>query len=88
MCLTSHPSTGIAVLCYEQRCRYMSDMGLQILCILCSFLQLQLVTIRQCFHSRLQVLLAAENKEQVANIMEDLSQLKVVPLLQGVLFGR
>lgn len=36
----------------------------------------------------LQVLLAADSKEQVVHIMEDLSQLKVVPLLQGILFGR
>ena len=36
----------------------------------------------------LQVLLAAESKEQVLSIMEDLSQLKVVPLLQGVLSGQ
>ena len=35
-----------------------------------------------------QVLLSADNKEQVISIMEDLSQLKTVPLLQGVLFGR
>lgn len=35
-----------------------------------------------------QVLLSSESKEQVMSVMEDLSQLKVVPLLQGVLFGR
>lgn len=56
--------------------------------MLCSMLQLQVVDIRQCCYSYVQVLLAAENKEQVTNIMEDLSQLKIVPLLQGVLFGR
>ena len=36
----------------------------------------------------MQVVLAADNREQVLNVMEDLSQLKVVPLLQGILFGR
>lgn len=36
----------------------------------------------------MQVLLSSESKEQVMSVMEDLSQLKVVPLLQGVLFGR
>ena len=35
-----------------------------------------------------QVVLAADTREQVLNVMEDLSQLKVVPLLQGILFGR
>ena len=35
-----------------------------------------------------QVLLAADSREQIMSIMEDLSQLKVVPLLQGILFGR
>ena len=35
-----------------------------------------------------QVLLSADSKEQVISIMEDLSQLKTVPLLQGILFGR
>lgn len=35
-----------------------------------------------------QVLLAADSREQVVDVMEDMSQLKVVPLLQGVLFGR
>ena len=38
--------------------------------------------------SAMQVLLSADSKEQVISIMEDLSQLKTVPLLQGVLFGR
>ena len=35
-----------------------------------------------------QVLLAADSREQVLTITADLSQLKVVPLLQGILFGR
>ena len=38
--------------------------------------------------SAMQVLLSADSKEQVISIMEDLSQMKTVPLLQGVLFGR
>ncbi|KAL3154472.1 hypothetical protein ABBQ32_013938 [Trebouxia sp. C0010 RCD-2024] len=37
---------------------------------------------------RRQVLLSAESKEEVMSIMEDLSQLKTVPLIQGILFGR
>ncbi|KAL0040686.1 hypothetical protein WJX79_001665 [Trebouxia sp. C0005] len=37
---------------------------------------------------RRQVLLTADSREQIMSIMEDLSQLKVVPLLQGILFGR
>ncbi|KAL0056276.1 hypothetical protein WJX82_009498 [Trebouxia sp. C0006] len=37
---------------------------------------------------RRQVLLAADSREQIMSIMEDLSQLKIVPLLQGILFGR
>ncbi|DBB03987.1 TPA: hypothetical protein ACH3X1_013053 [Trebouxia sp. C0004] len=37
---------------------------------------------------RRQVLLAADSREQIMSTMEDLSQLKVVPLLQGMLFGR
>ena len=36
----------------------------------------------------MQVLLSADSKEQAISIMEDLSQLKTVPLLQGILFGR
>ena len=36
----------------------------------------------------MQVLLSADSKEQVISIMEDLSQLKTVPLLQAILFGR
>lgn len=38
--------------------------------------------------SAMQVLLSADSKEQVISIMEDLSQLKTVPLLQAILFGR
>lgn len=36
----------------------------------------------------MQMLLSADSKEQVISIMGDLSQLKTVPLLQGILFGR
>ena len=39
-------------------------------------------------HLLLQVILAAKDSTQLLEAMSDITQLKVVPLLQGILFGR
>lgn len=93
------PVLGVAVLAFRRQVRSATQPSCYACCCVILLLGTPLLTLAghgcytpsPCLFTAvafLQVLLAAESKEQVLSIMEDLSQLKVVPLLQGVLFGQ